>query len=293
MASWAEINDALRRLEGRQIFFVGGAPRSGTTWLQDIINSHPQASCRGEGLFSKDLFALFDKCVEQRRLQIERKNKEVFSHTSGYPLPAPGDAEFLAGTAILLALHQQAEGRDCLAYGEKTPENVFAFPRFKQLFPGAKFIGIARDPRDVLTSAWHFFTHARGANENDETKIAFIQRALPSLNEGMRCLIALERHDRESCHLVTYEQLRAEPAARAAAIFGFLGLPVSDAVLADCLARTEFKAATGGRPAGVAADGAFLRKGVVGDWRSTLSPAMNALVLREMGWAFAHFGWEA
>jgi hypothetical protein len=31
----------------------------------------------------------------------------------------------------------------------------------------------------------------------------------------------------------------------------------------------------------------------VGDWRSTLTPAMNALVLRELGWMFGHFGWQA
>jgi hypothetical protein len=289
--SWSETNEQLRRLEKRQIFFIGGAPRSGTTWLQQIIDRHPQASCRGEGLFSKDLFRLLEDCMEKRSSLLDEKNRRVFGHTKGYPLPAQGDSDFLAATAMLLALHQQAEGRDCLAYGEKTPENVFAFPRFKRLFPQAKFIGIARDPRDVLTSAWHFFGKSSGTADDDAAKLAFITAALPALNDGARQMMALRKTYPGSCHMVTYEGLRTEPAARVAEIFEFLCLPASAAVVRDCVEQTAFDRMTGGRPAGEGAERSFLRKGTVGDWRSTLSPAMNDLILRQLGWMFPHFGW--
>ena len=146
MKNWVEINTTLRSVEDRQLFFVGGAPRSGTTWLQQIIDSHPNASCKGEGLFSKDLFPLVEACMAQRTKALEAKNRGLFQHTGGYPLPTAEDSEFLAGTAMLLALRQQADDKPCLAYGEKTPKNVFFFSRFRQLFPRAKFIAIARDP---------------------------------------------------------------------------------------------------------------------------------------------------
>ena len=32
-------------------FFVGGHGRSGTTWLQRTLNSHPEILCNGEGMF--------------------------------------------------------------------------------------------------------------------------------------------------------------------------------------------------------------------------------------------------
>ena len=35
------------------LFFVLGAPKSGTTWLQYLLNAHPNISCRGEGLFHR------------------------------------------------------------------------------------------------------------------------------------------------------------------------------------------------------------------------------------------------
>jgi hypothetical protein len=64
-------------------------------------------------------------------------------------------------------------------------------------------------------------------------------------------------------------------------------------VVADCVAGTAFAAQTGGRPAGVAQDGAFLRKGIAGDWHSTLTPAMNEAILSVLGWMFPHFDWQA
>lgn len=291
MTDWFQINEDLRRIAQRQIFFVGGAPRSGTTWLQQIIDHHPDASCRGEGLFARDFFPAFDTLIAQRRKSLEDKNSKVFSHMQGYQPPGGDDSPILAATAILLALRAQAAGRDCLAYGEKTPENVFAFPVFKQLFPQAKLIGIARDPRDVLTSAWHFFQGKNAESQNDEAKFSFVRSAVPPINHGMKMMLHHRHTDAASCLLLTYEQLHQTPHVQMSAVFRFLGLEATDAVVTACLEATRFDKMTGGRKAGDGANGSFLRKGVVGDWQSTLTPAMNEWVLKELGWAFPHFGW--
>jgi Sulfotransferase family len=52
---WVARQQELLRLAGCQLFFVGGAPRSGPTWLQLLLDSHPVVCCRGEGLFQKHL----------------------------------------------------------------------------------------------------------------------------------------------------------------------------------------------------------------------------------------------
>jgi hypothetical protein len=286
------MSDALHALLDRQIFFIGGAPRSGTTWLQQILDSHPQASCKGEGLFSKELFPLLESCMAQRGRALEAKNQQLFRHTGGYPLPVPEDSEFLAGAVILLALSRQAGDRPCRAYGEKTPENVFFFERFMRLFPRAKFIGIARDPRDVLTSAWFFFRNPAPGQDDAAEKLAFIRSALPSLAEGARTMLAFGERHPEAYRMVTYESLRSNPDPVVAALFRFLGLSDDEGTVRDCLDRTTFATVTGGRPAGVAQNGAFLRKGTVGDWRAVLTPAMNDVILRDLGWMFPHFGWQ-
>ena len=228
--------------------------------------------------------------MQERTTALAAKNSSVFRDSGGYPLPEPEDTDFLFRTAILLELHRQSRGKACLAVGEKTPENVFFFPRLKTLFPDAKLIVIARDPRDVLTSAWHFFQKNAAGGDADEAKTAFIRSALPSLGQGANATIALAQAHPSDCAIVTYEALKSDPAPVLARLLHFLGVAADDGVVADCIRRTSFAAMTAGR--GVPAEpGSFMRKGVVGDWTSTLTPAMNQMVLRELGWMFPHFGW--
>ncbi len=291
MQSWLQRQPDLTAMAERQLFLVGGAPRSGTTWVQQILDCHPEVSCRGEGFFADHLAAPLATMMTDRTRLLEGKNTKLFRHTGGYPLPAAEDAEHLAGTAILLALQQQVGGKACRAVGEKTPENVFYFERFRRLFPTAKFIGIARDPRDVLTSAWHLFQSAPPGQDEAAAKTTFLRSALPSLAEGARTMLTLaERYPADSL-IVTYEAMLLDAAPIVARLFRLLGVSDAPEIVAACLARTDFTAATGGRPRGEEQRGAFFRKGVAGDWRSTLTPEMNELVLRELGWMFPPFGW--
>jgi hypothetical protein len=230
--------------------------------------------------------------LAERRRALAAKNRVLFRDREGYPLPEPEDGDALLGTAVLLAMQRQCAAKACRAVGEKTPENVFLFPRLKRLFAGAKFIGVVRDPRDVLTSAWHFFHKAPPGGDETAAKTAFLRSAVPSLQQGTRAMLALAEQHPADCTIVTYERLRQQTVPIAAQLFRFLGVSDDDAVVADCVARTSFTELSGGRPAGVTQNGAFFRKGVAGDWRSTLTPDMNATVLRELGWMFPRFGWE-
>jgi hypothetical protein len=293
VAIWADRQDKLQTLARRQLFFVGGAPRSGTTWMQYLLDSHPDVSCRGEGLFMQHLAAPLEKMMKERRQAVESKNNTVFRDLDGYPLPELDDTEFLLRTAILLALEQQCAHKPCQAVGEKTPENVFFFPRLKRLFPTAMFICMTRDPRDVLSSTWHFFYQQKVVDRDEQAaKMQLIRLALPSLKEAARAALALKQQYPSDCMIVSYEGMRAASAATAARLFRFLGVSDDDDVVAECVERTSFSALSGGRSAGVAKEGSFFRKGIVGDWRSTLTPEMNEMILRELGSFFQDFGWE-
>ena len=144
----------------------------------------------------------------------------------------------------------------------------------------------------MLTSAWFFFRKPAPGQSNIAEKFAFIRSALPSLAEGARTMLAFGERHPDVYRMVTYERLRQTPELELAALFRFLGLSDRQETVLHCLDRTSFDRATGGRAAGVARDGEFLRKGVVGDWRSTLTPEMNDLILRDLGWTFPAFRLE-
>ncbi len=289
---WVSRQERLARLARSNLFFIGGAPRSGTTWLQRLLDSHPAIGCRGEGLFMQHLAAPLDAMMTERRARLDEKNTTVFGQAEGFPLPDQDDSDMLLATAILLALDRARAGRTVQAIGEKTPENVFLFPRLKRLFPSARLIIIARDPRDVLSSAWHFFHQPAAGEDPDTAKAGFIRLALPSLQAGTRQTLALRERYPADCMVVTYESLRAAPEREAAALFRFLGVSDHADTVAQAVARTAFTALSGGRPPGTPQDGAFLRSGIVGGWRATFTPAMSDLILNELGWAFPLFGWQ-
>lgn len=292
LPDWTESYAELEQIARRQLFFVGGAPRSGTTWVQRMLNAHPDISCRGEAHFLQHLAEPLGTLMSRRRTFLEDKNANMFGEVGGYPLPTEDDFEVLLGTGVLLALLRQNDKKDCLAIGEKTPENVFFFPNLKRIFPNAKFIGIARDPRDSMTSAWHFFHRPHPDEDEAAAKLAFIRSALAPVTRGLRMMIEFRERFPGDTLVVTYEELSRAPGLVAAKLFRFLSVTDTPATVALCVEQTEFAAMNGGRPVGVEQNGSFFRKGVSGDWQNTLTEGMNELLLNELGWTFPVFGWH-
>jgi hypothetical protein len=143
----------------------------------------------------------------------------------------------------------------------------------------------------VLASSWHFFRPSSGGKNEVEEKKAFLRTALSPMVEGTRVMIAMEKNDPEHCRNVTYEALKKTPNETIGGLFRFLGVSDAEDIVADCLEKTSFAAQSGRQP-GVTQNGSFFRSGVVGGWEATLNQEMNAIVVRELGWSFPHFGWQ-
>jgi hypothetical protein len=289
--SWFDEHERLAALARRQLFFVGGAPRSGTTWLQHLLNAHPDISCRGEGLFQQELAKPLSGLMANRRQALANKNSTTFKDFDGYGLPAVEDTEVLLATAILLELRRQCAGSFCGAVGEKTPENVFLFPRLKRLFPRAKFIGVVRDPRDSLSSAWHFWAkpnYGAGAASQE----AFVRASLPAIEDGLRRCLDHAATYPDDCRIFTYETLLRIPEPIVAGLCRFLDVSDDPSLVRECVAAASFARLSGGRAAGTELDTAFLRKGVAGDWVNTLQPGLADVITHQLGWAFEEFGWS-
>jgi len=56
--------EASRHVAGRDIFFVIGCQKSGTTWVERLLNSHPSVCCMGEGHFSDIAGPMLEQMVK-------------------------------------------------------------------------------------------------------------------------------------------------------------------------------------------------------------------------------------
>lgn len=158
------------------IFFVVGVPKSGTTWLRRMLDSHPEVLCHGEGRFfgrdDKDpSFEHVDANSlgqllrpgslhytlaehEPLRLWLERtwwsRNGGADEHIAGITREA---VRYLLAQKLLRVNRKKPEKR---IVGDKTPLHSAATLReIDHMFPEAKVIHIIRDGRDQAISHNH------------------------------------------------------------------------------------------------------------------------------------------
>lgn len=180
-------------------------------------------------------------------------------------LPAPADLEALLPTVHVAAPDDPAQE----AFGLRT--RLLKSHNIADL-SGRRMVYIFREPADALVSFYHHRRRklARKGVELEETLDGFCQRRVPVWCEHVR--LGLEQHGAfpGDTLLLAYEDLHARTQAALRGVVDFLGLPASDAQLAEAIERNRFerlrskeeqKAAP---PASSAPGEFFFRKGRVG-----------------------------
>ena len=68
------LSRALDTILERRLFFVAGQGKSGTTWLQLILDAHPEICCRGEGHLGDVLLPALGESLERYNGYIRHNN---------------------------------------------------------------------------------------------------------------------------------------------------------------------------------------------------------------------------
>ncbi|MGP1310859.1 MAG: sulfotransferase family protein [Phycisphaerales bacterium] len=158
-----ESKNLAERLEqvASTLFFIVGCGRSGTTFLQSVILSHPDVAIPPETKFAskfpaytpglRDLtnasaFAkALDVVVEDQRRKGVAFDEARFRELA-HAAPRTWDGVFLA----VLTAFADRENRP--RAGEKSPAHTPLVGRLSESFPHAKFVHLLRDPRAVMLS---------------------------------------------------------------------------------------------------------------------------------------------
>lgn len=229
--------------------FVVGVPRSGTTWVADILGAHPNvARVPGET-------HLFDRYLSGFARIVERRwdRTDVLLSRAVDPELLTRELRLFASRILAAAL---GPGDRYLV--EKTPNHLIVMPFIAAVFPEARFVHVIRDGRDVFVSA-----RARSRSRGDPaawqgSAVRNARRWSDYLRQADRDADALAGRIME----IRYEQLKADPLLTYKRLFDFCGIAVDDQTLADIREATDF-----GRTH-VADETGFYRGGRVGDWRT-------------------------
>ena len=257
-----------------QVFFVCGAPKSGTTWLQRILDAHPEVCCSGEGHFIQRFSAPIAKVVRDYNRELAAAAEQVYEGHPYYPPVEQAEFDAMIRGFILARLTARA-GPQTRFVGDKTPTYTRHLGRLDRLFPEAKFIHIVRDPRDVAVSR---MAHSRragaaeAATPGSEQHRQTVEGAVRMWREAVTAVDTFAGAHPGRVHELRYRDLHDQPIGEAQRLFGFLGAATPRVLMEQIAAQTSFEALSG-RPPGVEDADAFLRKGVPDDWKTALDEA--------------------
>lgn len=263
---------------GRDIFFIVGCQKSGTTWVQKLLDGHPHIRCHGEGYFAAVLMPMLQQLAQAYNPR----------HKAG-ELGGLDDKDVQALFAAAVGMHFDrwiGDASGIASVGEKTPEHALCLPTLNATFPEAKVIHIIRDGRDVCTSGW--FHNLR--MNNPQFRQRFPQFANYVAYTTSKHWLPYIQHARkfgeqypQRYHELRYEQLHGEPEPMVRALLQFLGREDDAASIQACLEAGSFEKLTGGRKQGETDDQSFFRKGVVGDWREHFDEAAHRSFMQHGG----------
>jgi hypothetical protein len=142
-------------------FFILGCPRSGTTLLQVLVDSHPAIAIPPESfVFDRfgPLLGAYGNLAEPERLRALARDVLNDERIRDWNLTASLDdllaavEEKSAGGLFdaLFTLYAKQHGKT--RWGDKTPQHGLRIPELLAVFPDAKIIHLVRDGRDVAES---------------------------------------------------------------------------------------------------------------------------------------------
>ena len=285
----------LAALNDRQLFFVGGPAKSGTTWLQHLLHAHPQLACRGEGHLTKSLMPLLKGALEQYNTRVVYDNRKLFRETEGFPTFGAAELQHLVSTAMGLLLGQLADDKpQAVAIGEKTPANIHSFGLLDWMAPGCVLVCTVRDPRDAFTSNWFQtlrvnpdYIEKEHGGQMDRFARKYARKWASVVTAGLQAREAAP----DRVFLIRYQDLHTNPVSQLAPVMARLGVASDSGTIRACVEGASFAKLSGGRAQGEESGGSFFRKGVVWDWKNHLDAASVSVLLQETGPLLEHFGY--
>ena len=286
-------------MDDKNIIFIIGSGRSGTTWLHMMLGAHPAIATGQESqVFEKYLRKLDDHWQREMRYP---ETHELRRHGITSYIDEEKFTRLMRDFAVGVFENVLAAKEGATVFLDKSPNNSLNIDLITRCFPKAKFVHMIRDGRDVATSKL-----AARKSWGRQWAPQYAAEAASDWQEAVTECLRLRDMPNSYCE-VRYEELLANGPGELGAVFDFLDLPLDDTSVAEIYQRFSFKklqkneydrdvflntgVATASGTAGRPEPKGFFRKGISGDWKNSLSTSQLAEIywvagetLRKMGY---------
>ncbi len=202
-----------------RLVFVGGPPRSGTTLLQNMLDSHPEIVGGPEFLHLPDIVSLRKKLhgsVARKWIDLFCSHEDVDTHIR---------------QLIESFLLPFARSHEAAILSEKTPENILVFSELGELLPEASFIQVTRDPRAVVASLMQVAARARKKGLQPAPFTRSLDAAIEYVRKCLRAGEKAVQRNPDKVLTVTYESLVQSPRSESEKVCAFLNIDWSPDML--------------------------------------------------------------
>ena len=269
----------------RRLVWMLGSPRTGSTWLTRLLETHPDVETVGEPHIGIHLapFApglLSSKPLLYPRMQADRPN--YFFNDEYASVWRPLVRELVLGRL-------GAEAGDSEAIVVKEPHGSQAAEMILTALPQSRLLFLLRDGRDVVDSEVAALAPDGWLGAEFDVQVPRLKLVEHAARTWLlRTEIveaAYRRHAESDRHLVRYEELLADTPGRLAELFGWLGVAVERERIqraADELAFGQVEDTGPGR---------FHRSARPGAWRENLDADERRLLGELLGAKLAELGY--
>jgi hypothetical protein len=178
--------------------FIVGCPRSGTTLIRVILDSHPNICCGPETHIIEKIIKL-DKNIHKNWNMLKPYGVDELEYDKKI------------GEILTLFTKKYVLLKKKKRWAEKTPENIFNLDFINRLFPDCQIINVIRDGRDVVTSfkkRWGLLT---------------IPTAIRKWNNSIELTLSYRKKFEKNRYLeVRYEEIVNSPEIETKKIMSFL-----------------------------------------------------------------------
>ena len=304
-------------------FFVVGHGRSGTTWSERLLNSHPEVLCKGSGMFFGRTIGLFEgrktlyaTLANSDELRLWHDMLPNYWGERPFDEDVPGMVKALTDHTLKTALDKS----DKRIVGDRTPHYAQFLQEIHELYPASKIIHIIRDGRDVAISNLHAFWNSardRGGpidldSEELERRDAYLEdresflksgesifteSRIKQLSSSWKRLITRARGDGQRLFgdnylEIRYERLLDEPRAELERVFEFLAVDRDTRTVDQLIEENSFEKGARGRVRGEEDTTSFFRKGIHGDWKNVFNDRDRRIFKEQTDNLLINLGYE-